>query len=264
MEDVVTRVAPLGLRFADPVTGERVGDGLRVVATAPDGARLPAVASRTGTWVVHHVPGLEALEAGRGDDAYWAATLPSTALDVEVDDASGRFLPCRFTTTVPRRGAFGDPCGSGARAVELFPAPTRGVAPGLAAVRAQLEDVDAGRAASWAVLVVRSGTALLGRAMADRDGRVLALFAYPATAPSVTPAPPLHAQTWPLTLELRYRRVPEPPRRPSLCDALAQPAARLLARAAPEQPFVAPPLQAGRELVLRSTNSSALLCRPNP
>src|SRR5216684_5469045 len=93
--------------------------------------------------------------------------------------------------------------------VPLFSAPNRITAGGLARVSADLWDSEAGRPAAWAVLEVWAGGAPAYRGVADQDGRVAVLFAYPEPPLHAASPPPggsraLSHQTWPLTLTVRY------------------------------------------------------------
>src|SRR5215210_4108709 len=79
----VTHVAPFGVRFWDPVYLTSRVEGLVVTAyqapagaTEPDerfGRPLPLVPNRSGTYVLHHAPGLAEFERGTGDADSWAA-----------------------------------------------------------------------------------------------------------------------------------------------------------------------------------------------
>src|SRR5262245_29516848 len=72
-----TVTSPLGLRFWDSVTNTIIGQGLAVSAYPADDPthEVPAISTRSGTYVLNHLPGLRAIEQGAGDAAFWA-TLP--------------------------------------------------------------------------------------------------------------------------------------------------------------------------------------------
>jgi hypothetical protein len=280
VDEVVARVAPLGLRFWDAATGAAVGDGLHVRATPAGGERtVPAGAPHGTVYVLRDLPGLRAAElplppeppppgVQAGDDTWWSRW-PSAArrpFRIEVDDAQGRFLPLGFDVRLPRRGLVTNPCSAGAaQGVPLFSSPSRVVPGGLAAVRADLWDAVADRPAAWALLEVLHDGDVVGRGMADREGRAACLFSWPEPVPSLTDPPPLPEQSWPLALRLLYE--PEdataPPERPSLCAALEQTEGDLLDDAG-GAPYAPPSLEYGRELVLKSStsNKARLLCRP--
>jgi hypothetical protein len=143
----------------------------------------------------------------------------------------------------------------------------------MAVVRAQLESIS-GAPASWATLEVRlpGGPTALG--LAGADGQVCVLFPYPEP-PVPAPSPPgpgstaLSWQTWRLDLQARYGRGPSSPPGPQtvpglpdLCDLLDQLPARLLAD--DSTTLSSALLHYGRELVLATEGSSALLLVPHP
>ena len=64
--DVVTIVAPLGLRFRDVATERVIADGLDVRHVWARGTRTrTAVANRSGVWVLADLPGLREARDGR-------------------------------------------------------------------------------------------------------------------------------------------------------------------------------------------------------
>jgi hypothetical protein len=195
-----------------------------------------------------------------------------------VRDRERRFLPFTFDAEVPMRGLFADDCGLAPSppelvgTVPLFSAPTRVAPGGTARVSADLWDVGADAPASWAVLEVSAGGALV-RGVADERGRVIVLFAYPEPPlqPASPPPPPgsraLSKQEWPLTLAVRYAPAsmsppsPDPASGdpPDLCAVLTQTPATLLAADSPVTPLGPQTLAFGTELALRTAGHSELL-----
>jgi len=264
--EVVTIVTPLGLRFRDAATGRVVGDSLDVRHTPAGGERTrTASVSPSGVWALHSLPGLRELEAGAGDDAYWAA-VPALAREFEiaVDDRAGRYLPLRLQAQAPFRGLFEPTCGSPPSSplsagddIPLFRAPWYQGPPGYGIVRAELRE-PSGAPAAWAVLEVRPHGAPAALGLADDRGQVAVPVPYPGPSATAGSPPrgsqrPLAAERWALTVECRYDRSCPPHLAPDLCAALDQAFAALdLESATPELPF-------GRDLVLHSTGRSELL-----
>jgi hypothetical protein len=260
--ELTARVAPLGVRFVDDLSGRVVWSGLSAWAwpsTEPS-AVVPLVLNRSNVYTLVDAPGLRDLTWGAGDDAYWAALPRRLGFTVEVDDRQGRFLPFRFTVALPRRGLLRLACGSpeapaplpaGAEpdGVPLFTAPSRPGAPGRAVLRAELWDAARRAPAAWAVLAgTTPGAALRGeppaRAVADHHGRVALHFPVPDErdfdggsfdSPSGPGGAPLGARTWQVNVSAAYGALAPatPPSRaatpplPDVCAALAQPPARL-------------------------------------
>jgi hypothetical protein len=272
--DTVTRTALLGVRFWDRVTGRPVSDRLEVVETT-SGAR--AVPNRSGVFVLHDLPGMRASEFGAGDDAFWASPPAISTIGFTVVDRLGQFLPFAFTADVPFRGLFAEDCGLAASppdaivgGVPLFSAPSRIVPAGIAAVRAELWDVEAHAPAAWAVLEVSAGAGPVHRGVADAGGRTVVLLPYPEPPWHSSSPPPgsraLSEQTWPLTLAVRYAPahgsppLPDPASDvvPDLCSVLTQPTGTLLAADSPSTVLGPQILTFGRELVLRTSDQSVL------
>jgi hypothetical protein len=276
--ETVTRTALLGVRFWDRITGRVVADGLEVLETTR-GIRL--VPSRSGAFVLHEFPGMRATTFGSGDDAFWASPPGSAAIAFTVVDTTRQFLPFAFTTDVPVRGLFAEDCGLDGSppdavvgGVPLFSAPSRIAPAGIAAVRADLWDVDADAPAAWAVLEVSAGTGPVYRGVADANGRTVVLLPYPEPPWHGSSPPPgshsLSEQTWPLTIGVLYAPsqaspplpTPSPYAVPDLCAVLTQPAGTLLAADSPETVLGSQVLAFGRELVLRTPGQSVLHVLP--
>lgn len=276
------RVTPFGARFWDAATRRFVGEGLRIRAF-PRGATQArptmGFANPSGVYLLAGLPGLRALEHGAGDDAYWAAAgqpavPPRPPFRVEMDDPEGRFLPYGFSADLPRRGLFGPVAG--VNSMPLFSAPARPVPAALAVVRAQLRIAGTRRPAAWALLRIECEGERLCTGVADREGRVAMMFAYPEPLPKhVAPPPPpppppappaVPQKAWTIALEARYApRAPDEPvaEIEDLERILAQPAQALLGSVAPDVELPAQTLKLGSELVVHSTGSSFLFVTAN-
>jgi len=284
--EAVSRVAPLGFRFRDELSGLGVGDGL-AVSVRPASSAAPAPAASTspsGVFAFHALPGLVArppppahprlpVQFGEGDGAYWAGLPPPVTFTIDVADPWGRFLPCSFQATAPSRGLFLPPCvplsppGSPPGiddAIPLFSAAARVVPGPVAVVRAELWDPVAAAPAAWALVEARLGGGPTFRGVADADGRLAIFLPYPApddpfNSPpaSLVPGlgPPLTAQEWPLELAAHYARQAPVPAAPDLCTVLGQPPAALWGRYAGAVPLAGLTVRFGRELVVRSDDT---------
>jgi hypothetical protein len=146
-------------------------------------------------------------------------------------------------------------------ALPLFSAPTRIAAAGLATLRASLWDAAADEPAAWAMLEARIAGRPTVRGLADEAGRVALVFPYPEPASFAEQSPPpasapFTKQEWPVQLFASYApRRPVPPLA-ALPDALGQPRAKLWADAALTSTLTQATLRAGRELVVRSFETS--------
>lgn len=240
--EVLTLVAPLGLRFRDVVTDTFINDGL-TVTIYPAGnnqRRVSAFANRAGVYVLQHAPGLRAFEQGARDEAFWTNMPPGKPFVVEVEDTEGRFLPFSFTLDLPQRriyrwlspldaSAIASPVDASApiSAVPLYSAPTRNAPAGLAVLRAELWNPLLNAPASYAVVEARTDGQLLARGLADGAGRLALIFPYPQPArfainsPVGSPAdsppgprgPALFDQAWAISLSAGYTpaTLPAPP-----------------------------------------------------
>jgi hypothetical protein len=277
----VTLVAPLGVRFWDSVSRRAVSEGLTVKAH-PQGtpSRLTsAFANRSGVYVLQHVPGLQEIEHGAGDEDFWANLPPKQRLFViEVTDNEGRFQPFAFTVNLPVRGLFAwedRPIGSPpspAAGVPLFSAPTRLPPGGMAVIRAELRDLQADKPASWALLEARVEGQGRVRGLADQQGRIALIFPYPElshasmTSPSGSPLgggrQSLLKQSWLIHLQAFYSPEKSPPRIPHLDHVLNQAPAAILLSLSPLESLPEMSLQFGRELILKSHSQSVLFLQP--
>jgi hypothetical protein len=273
--EIVTRTAPLGVRPWDAVSGRAITDGLVLTELRRGRAATP---NRSGVFVFHDLPGLRESASGSGDDAFWAQPPATASFELELVDLERRFLPFRFAADAPARGLFREQCPHAfsppevdVPGVPLFSAPSRLVPPGLAAVRAELWDVELDAPAAWAVLEVTPYGAPAVRGVADAQGRVLVLLAYPEPHwPGSSPPPGSRAladQTWPLELGVRYDPagssppLPDPAAgvAPDLCAVLGQAPATLLDSLSPATLLTGATLAFGRQLTLRTPGRSDLL-----
>jgi len=287
--DRLTMVAPLGLRFHDTTTGARLGDGLSLWAypVGRPGARRRAIGNRKGVYVLHHGYGLLDREHGDGSRFYWDNPVPPNKdFVIEVSDDQHRFLPFQFTANLPAEGIYEwdivleSPLSARAT-IPLFSSPTRSVASGMAAIRADLWDTSIDGPAAWAMLEAFTGGKFLGRGVADEAGRIALIFPYPTPlsfapasppgsppgSPPVATSPPLTEQVWSLELRAFYtpeRPVLSPPdfsesgqELPDLRFTLMQPAATMWADAEQTEILQETNLRFGRELILKSRPAPA-------
>jgi hypothetical protein len=261
--DTVTRTGLLGLRFWDGAGARAIADELDVRELS-HGTRLRPGPS--GVFVLHDLPGLHASATGSGDAAFWTSPPASVPLEIEVVDRAGRFLAFRFAAAAPAHGLFaedfgGSPPEGPIGGVPLFSAPSRRIAGGLAAVRADLWDAGREAPAANAILEVSAPGLPARRGIADERGRVVVPFPYPEP-PSALVSPiggtgALSTRVWELAVGVRYSPVGSPPHAPSaagsfdLCTVLTQAAATVL----PESTQ----LRFGSELVLRTAGRPVLL-----
>ncbi|WP_437299150.1 hypothetical protein [Sorangium sp. So ce426] len=286
--DVMTRVAPLGLRFWDDVNRDLVRDGLAVSAWPESLPSRPRSASvnASGVWALHDLALMAAFERGAGDARYWEAVAsgadpalsPRRPFVVEVRDTARRFLPVRLRVTLPVRGLYDWPAAAGlaaeARAlsagappgvIPLPVAPSRPVR-ALAVVRAELA-VDGDEPAASALVEVFASGRLVGRGMSDERGRVAVIFPYPDTlvvssgSPLGSPSAGASPSEWRWNIEVVVRYAPPAAgaRRgdaPELAAVFAQPPTTALLRLSPEEPLRDFELRHRDEQVLRTEGAS--------
>jgi hypothetical protein len=271
--ETVTRTAPFGVLFWDPVTGRPVVDGL-VLSEIRSG--IQAWPSASGVFAFHNLPGLTASAFGSGDPAFWASP-PGQATDrFQLLDAAGAFIPFTFDAAVPHPGLFtaafelaGSPPDQVVGAIPLFSSPSRLVPAGTAVVRANLWDATGNRPAARAVLHVTTAPPRGGsyRGIADSAGRVAVLFPYPEPG-TVAASPPrgrsLAQQTWPLSVSVSYSGGADPPADlpPDISTVLEQPAVALRPAPGASSAVIEVTLSFGIDLVLRTTGQSVLHLLP--
>jgi hypothetical protein len=268
---------PLGIRFWDAALDVPVADTLAVSAWLRGSAQGPvrAVRSPGGVYSFHQLPGQTRAEKPAADDEHPELDGPGGEYAIAVDDRTGKYLAAAFGVTLPLgyRGEFlsvgvgSTPAGPGK--AYLFPAPSRPVPPGVAAIRADLVEMATGAPAAWAVLSA-TVAGVTRTAIADEQGRAAVLIPYPTPDRLRQGSPPTDTReaTWPVTLAARWEpaalRYPFPARegldpawaaRPSLKSILDEQRTALVWTDEGQAPVVewTETLVHGQELVLRTT-----------
>jgi hypothetical protein len=267
-QDVVTRVAPIGIRLWDVQAGAAAED-LEVAFQPAIGPSRFAIRTPSGVHTLADLPGLAVAERGLGDPPYWYRPPVEGSFRLTVRDPLSRYLPMDLDVHVPVRGLYRPLCGFpelDAPVVPVFSGPARPVPAGFAVVRAELE-LASGGPASWARLdVVLPPDGLRSRGVADGQGRVAVVFPYPE--PPIPPLASLLAAEWQLGVEAYFgvgsprAAVSGAEEPPEVCDVLRQRPAQVLA--ADQQQLTQATLLFGRELVLRTAGRSTLLLTGSP
>jgi hypothetical protein len=267
-------VALLGLRFLDYATGQPVIGGLMATAVPADQATVAvrAVMGPSGIASFHDVPGMSDVEflAANADASIVPSPPHTRAFHVLIEDDDERFLPAVFTVDLPLPSAGGEPP---LLDVPLFASPTRPITPGLAAIRADLQDALTGAPVPNALVRVDVG-GVAGMGLADGRGRALVLVATPIADRLRLGSPPgtgqsgLGAQTWSVTVTVfafaaitpAGRQLPPPwGGLPSLKTLLSdQPQVPIEIVPGTSAPSWTGTLTNGEELVLRTGGSSFL------
>jgi hypothetical protein len=222
-QDIESRaiVAPLGIRFWDAAFDVPVSDGLAVTAY-PQGLRSPGctpVCTPNGIYAFRRLAGLQAVEYPDADQPGFGSLPPSARFLVEVEDSAGRFLPTAFFVDAPQAGVYPTslppaPGGAAPPGFYLFSAPTRPASPLLGCVRAQLSEIaapgDSSPPAAYAVMQIDAPGSATVIGVADANGAIAVMFAYPNfTGPAYGASLPTAAasapQSWPITLSVRYQ-----------------------------------------------------------
>lgn len=302
--------APLGVRFWDVAIGDFVGSGLRVIAY-PNDDRLrstKAAPNSSGTYVLHHASGLRDFEMGVGPE-FTELLPPRHRFTVEVRDERRHFLPLKFAADLPCKGVFRwqtiprAPLDlpNNSQGVPLYSSILRPVPPGMAVLHAELYEAPSPgltddpitKPAAWAMLQARSGGRLLGRGIADEQGRIALIFAYPAPQSSIsssssspagefTRGRPFLQQEWSIQLQAFYEpnTLSSPPASlsppqssgftresepniPNLTDILEQPSVNLFLDAAQTEPLTEVTLMYGPKVFVAPL-SSPVSSPPNP
>jgi hypothetical protein len=285
--DEFTRVSPVGLRFWDPVTGVSIRDGLSLAVQGADPPARVSV-SPSGVFILSGLPGLAAVEAGAGDQAFWSSPPETTTVIVNVDDNLGRYLPYSVRVEAPTRGIAQPLCAAELGATEsppvaglvpLFAPPIPGATPlfssvaqifpaGLAVVRAWLWDVAGNVPAASALMQVSRNGEVSSIGLADEMGRVVVALPYPPL-PIGLASPPagaaLTAQTWSIDVTFRYdpgTAKTGTPGHPDLCALVGQPTAQALASESPVAALTSARLLYGADTVLATDGQACLLIEP--
>jgi len=276
----ISRVTPLGLRFWDTLTGQPVGEGLRVTAypSLEPSRRTTAIMNHSGIYVLHDLPGIRDAEFGAGDDHYWS-NVSRKPFVIEVTDLQDRFQSFTFQADLPAQGLFTSLCILASPLLEpyshlgipLYSAVTRSIPSGIAVIYATLWDESIEKPASWAVVEAYLEDKFLMRSFADREGRLALLFPYPEPFHSVFPPPgspllgrrpPLVDQTWPIYLQAFYTPWQPVPGIPDLCQIFEQSSATLISSLSPQIPMNEILLSYGQKLVLRTASQSSVWVIP--
>jgi hypothetical protein len=295
-----TLIAPLGVRFWDVATGVHVRNGLQVIAYPGTHYLHSTTASsnRSGSaYVFHRAWGLRKFELGISDAPFPESPPTSQRYKIGGHDENRRFLPVSFSADLPTAGVFQWPL-AGPRtqldppdgSVPLYPSTLRSAPPGLAVLRAELYQSLNGARASWAMMEARFNGRLIGRGIADEQGRIALIFAYPppqdsvgssAISPpgSVRARLPFRNQEWTIQLQAFYEPAvlslplspPGPsgsPRRddlsvPELSDILKQSPANLFLDEAKTRPLTEVHLRYGPKVFV-TPGSATVSSPPNP
>jgi hypothetical protein len=278
--DRFSRIAPLGVRLRDVANGRVAAEDFEVTAAAPGGTAQVLARNGVAVWIASRLPGLRDADldpAGSG-----SARVRPYALSV--DDPMGGFLPLRLGITLPHRGLYawdgwsalpaaplaplrdepgGEPCPD---ALPLFSAPARAAPLGYAAIRGQLQRLDDGGAAAWALITVEQDGAVRGLGLADAEGRFVVFMPWPewprANLPILSPpgSPPSAlpgAPSWTVRLSA-YSALLPPSRVPSLPEVMGQLAAPrdlFASTQSPLEPLAPQQLQFGCRLTLRTNRT---------
>lgn len=249
----ISLVAPLGLRFADTVTGRLRLPDLTVVAAPKNKPwqTVKAIMNPSGIYGFTHLPGLRELEHGAGDESYWDALTDAQRqpFTITVMDNRGRFYPFVADVNAPQRNIYHYHCAGAtitsntlAGAIPLFSTPSRPVSSGMGVIR--MEVLDGTNVRKWAVVEARRGDSVLGHSVADHQGQVALVFPYPPPDSLLPTAPPrvLKDQSWDIVLRTYHSPVLNDVDLPDLCDILQQP------QVGGEQTVT---LRFGRELIVK-------------
>jgi len=259
----LTIVAPLGLRFWDPVDATAISEGLEVTiwpAGQPD-VSTPAIPNRSGVFAFQGLPGMREVEHGAGDDVFWATHPPQRDFTVQVQDLFGRFLPMQIPVRLPVRGL--------PDAIPLFSAPARPLVSPMAVVRAQILDTVSNVPAAWVLVDANFDGGRTVRGMSDARGSLLLALPYPEASspgPRFGSPPPqgtkLADQTWPVTLAFHYTPRQPVPTIPDMEQVLSQAPAEAWQDQGFTRPLTTAVLRFGRELILRT--DAKVLSPPAP
>ena len=269
-----THHCALAIRFVDTALNEVVTSGLQVrITLSGDRDRfIEAKANRSGTWLFYGLPGQRGYELG-GPDRSSASPFEPARFIVTVRDELGRFLPCRFETTVSHRERFNfstlasPPWARGN--VPLYSSPARFVPRSCGVVRGQLAFFNAQnlvKRAAWALMqvtvTVRNGARdpIHALGVADEQGSVAVMFPWPELfgLPNASPrgGVQMEDQGWDLSLrawhdlQSRHPKRDEPFDLDQVLGRFGAPSNILQTAAAPCSEFSNAILKFGRELVI--------------
>lgn len=268
--DHVSWVAPFGVTFCDALTLAPIKMGLDVTVTLLAEPELvsKAHANSSGVFMLHRLPGMPGRLAGSGDADFWRQPMPTRDYLIEVSDRMGRFLPQRFPARLPQKGLFMPDClqpsPPAGRAIPLYPSPVRPKPYPLAVLRAQLRDALSDSPAAWAVVEARYRGEAIGRGVADANGALQLMFAYPeperppVLSPPASPPGGTPMFSWSVELAVRYDASLAAATAPECGAMLGQRAAVPLATFSPLAALGAITVEFGRERVLATGGTSWL------
>ena len=226
--------ALFGARFWDVAAGVHVQDGLLVQARSKRGQVVDAVQNRSGVWHFPRIPGINSFDVGQALLDGTSLAKFSRSVLVRVVDSARRFQTIEFEAAVPvEAGLFdwphspittddGSPLGTGP--VPLFSRSSRPAPSGHLSIRAELWDVDANRAAAWALLEVSVAGPwgpLRFFGLADEGGAATVFLPVPFV-PVDGVRMPAAARSWEVGVRVAYApSVVEAPLGPS--DGVAEP-----------------------------------------
>lgn len=221
--ETITQYSCLGIRFWDPVAGDCVQDDLTVTARPATATRPVKTAVRThsGVYAFNNLPGLREIEQGGYGDYPVASPPVQKRFVVEIRDRLGRFVDVGFSVDLPlpynglyllrpQNSPPSSPPNSIPRGFNLYSAITRTPPSMIVAIRGELLDADTGKPAAHAVVCIITEDGFEWHGLADVHGRFVTLMPYPTLidaiggSPAVQNKRPLHEQTWPLSIEVRY------------------------------------------------------------
>lgn len=271
-------VSPFGVRFWDPVADEPVAGGLEVTlrpARGP-GAPVRAAANPSGIYVAHRLPGLAAAARGAGDADYWSGLAGRRRFEVQVRDPAGRFHPLRFEALLPAQGLFLPDCptsppGAAEAGVNLYSTVLRPAPAGMGVVRAELRHAGSGEPAAWAMLAAEHRGVILGRGVADAEGRVALIFACPEperrriqSPPEPLSPPPgaAAAISWNIRLRAFHSPAVAASPVPDYCALRRQPEVLVLGRLSPPEALPDITLNLGQPALAATAGKSVLMLAP--
>jgi hypothetical protein len=221
--------APLGLQFYDTVirTRETRLNVLVFPETAPHRSTA-AIPNRAGVFVTNRVSGLEDLLRNAADLDYWDTLSQQRSYTVRVSDPASRFIPFEFRVDLPHRGYFVPACMAmnapptppayPSDAIPLYPAPSYREPPQKAVVRAHVYDPQRGSPAAYAVIDAVYESRVLARSIADRDGKLLLTFDYPAPNGDSLDGDSSDPDQWTIRLVAHYSPYPADEPLPGFAD----------------------------------------------
>src|SRR3954453_2725008 len=140
--DVVTRVAPVGLRLWDVHAGRPADPSATISLVDDRGRAVSGVRTPSGVHTLRGLPGLGESERGTGDPTYWYHPPVEGSFRVGIRDLGSTYLPMDLDVRLPAHGLLRPRCSFpdlDQPVVPLFSSCARPAPAGFAVVRAQLE-----------------------------------------------------------------------------------------------------------------------------